>query len=181
MEEIQVSSQMQETLQSSDKKIHDNSESDLIKKLKEKEDLIIGEAEKIIADISKDFKTQEREIGKEILKGIETQRQKQQEDNTLTKTCPTCNTGKLRITYSPKFKRSFISCNNYPNCKQTYSLPPKGFIKTSGTDCPECTFPKIKVLTKGRKPWEICFNIDCPINVKKREAYEEKKKNMNLS
>ncbi len=146
----------------------------LVMELKEKRDLIVKEAEKIITDISKDFKTQERQIGKDILKGIETQREKQQEDNTLTKTCPTCNTGKLRITYSPKFKRSFISCNNYPSCKQTYSLPPRGFIKPSGTDCPECAFPKIKVLTKGRKPWEICFNIDCPNNQKRRDAYEKK-------
>ncbi len=144
------------------------------KDFKEKENKVIESAKKIITDISKDFKTKEIEIGKELLKGIETQRQEQKESNLLPKTCPACNNGYLRITYSPKTKRYFISCSNYPKCTQTYTLPPNGFMKKAEKDCEECKWPKLISIRKAKRPWEFCFNPDCPINKKRREEWEKK-------
>jgi DNA topoisomerase-1 len=144
------------------------------KDFQEKESKVISNAKKIIIDISKDFKTKEVEIGKALLKGIETQRQEQQESNLLPKTCPKCNNGYLRITYSPKTKRSFISCNNYPKCTNTYTLPPNGLMKKAEKDCEECKWPKLMSIRKGKRPWEFCFNPDCPINKKRREEWEKK-------
>ena len=141
--------------------------------LKKKEDDVIGKAQKIITDISKEFKTKENEIGKEILKGVEGLREQQNLDNTLNQ-CTSCKQGNLRIMYSPKTRRSFIGCSNYPNCKQIYSLPPN-MIKRSGKDCMGCHFPKLLSIKRGARPWEFCFNPSCPTNIKRREEWERKK------
>lgn len=135
---------------------------------------VISKAEHIITDISKDFKSKEPQIGKELSEGIADLRKAEQENNTLI-TCPTCNAGNLRILYSRKTQRSFVACSNYPNCKQTYSLPPNSLIKKSDKACEECAFPKLLSIKKGKRPWIFCFNTKCPTNIKRREEYEAKK------
>lgn len=143
--------------------------------LEKKEKEVIEKAKRVISDISKEFRAHEIEIGREILKGIETAREIQREESRLIK-CPTCGQGDLRILYSRKFGRSFVACSAYPNCKQTYSLPPNAAIKKAGTDCEFCRFPKLMALRRGKKPWIFCFNLNCEENKKRREAYEIKKK-----
>ena len=138
--------------------------------LEKKEKEVIEKAKRVINDISKEFRAHEIEIGREILKGIESTREMQREESKLIK-CPTCNSGDLRILYSRKFGRSFVACSAYPNCKQTYSLPPNAAIKKAGTDCEFCRFPKLMALRRGKKPWIFCFNLNCEENKKRREAY----------
>ncbi|MAE49649.1 hypothetical protein CMI48_02360, partial [Candidatus Pacearchaeota archaeon] len=152
-------------------------ESNLPQILQTHETKVLEEAKKILTDISKDFKAKEKQIGKALAKGITNLREKQAADNTLTQTCPTCNNGPLRITYSPKYKRSFISCSTYPKCTQTYSLPPGSLIKPANKPCDSCKFPKLLSIKKARKPWEFCFNIECETNIKRRDAWEKKKAN----
>ena len=74
--------------------------------------------------------------------------------------CPSCGKA-LMIRKSRKGKR-FVGCKGYPNCKQTYPLPQRGIIKKTDQTCPLCHAPIVKVVSKGKKPWEICINIDCP-------------------
>ena len=151
---------------------HEKNESQ--ENLEEKEKKIIDEAKKIIIDISKEFKVNEIEIGKEILKGVEYFRQEQRESNTLTK-CPNCKIGDLRILYSKKTRRYFVACSKYPECKQTFSLPPNSLIKKSEKTCESCGFPKLLAIRKGKRPWEFCFNPECDINKRRREEYEKSK------
>ena len=139
-----------------------------------KEDEVIQKAKRLILDISKEFKAKEIEIGKEIIKGVGDSRKIQDENNTLT-ACPTCNKGNLKITYSKKTQRTFIGCTNYPECTQTYTLPPNSLIKKSEKICEECNFPKLLSIKKGKRPWEFCFNPNCPINIKRREEWQAKK------
>lgn len=146
--------------------------------LEEKKKKIVEKAEKIIRDISKEFKAKEKEIGKGILSGIEGLREAQNESNTL-KQCPTCKKGNLRIMYSKKVKRQFVACSGYPECRQTYTLPPNSFIKKAGKDCEDCGFPKLISLKKGKRPWEFCFNPECPINKKRREEWEKRNREKN--
>ena len=133
---------------------------------------VVGRAQKIITDISKEFKAKEQEIGKGILKGIEGLRQQQAEANTLRK-CPTCGKGDLRIMYSKKTRRQFIACSAYPACTQTYTLPP-AYIKKADKECPDCGYPLLVSLKKGKRPWEFCFNPACPDNQRRREEWEKK-------
>lgn len=139
----------------------------------EKETEVINKAKRLITDISKEFKVKEREIGQELLKGLESLRQAQNESNTLMP-CKTCNKGNLRILYSKKTRRYFVACSNYPECKQTFSLPPNSLIKKSETQCPADQFPKLLAIRKAKRPWEFCFNPECPIEKEKREKWREK-------
>ncbi len=144
------------------------------KNLKEKEQEVIEKAKRLITDISKEFKSREREIGQDILKGIEGLRNIQYQNNTLMP-CPTCKKGNLRLIYSKKNSRYFVACSNYPECTQTYSLPPNALIKKSEKDCEACKFPKLLSIKKGRRPWEFCFNPNCEINKKRREEFEARR------
>ena len=141
---------------------------------KEKEEAVIKTAEKLITDISKEFKANESKIGHNIAEGLTSLREAQQEQNTLLQ-CPTCKQGNLRILYSKKTKRQFVACSNYPKCTQTYSLPPNSLIKRAKSDCSSCKFPKLLSIKKARKPWEFCFNPECEDVKKRREAWEKRK------
>ncbi|MBS3099319.1 DNA topoisomerase I [Candidatus Pacearchaeota archaeon] len=141
---------------------------------------VIEKVKRLITDIAKEFKAKEIEIGKEISKGIEDFRQAQSENNTIIP-CPTCKKGNIRIIYSKKTKRYFAACSAYPECKQTYNLPPNSLIKKAEKDCPECNFPKLLSIKKGKRPWEFCFNPECPVNRKRLEEYREKKEQIDVS
>ena len=142
--------------------------------LKEKEEKVVEKAKKLIIDISKEFKAREMEIGRELVKGMEDLRKIQQESNILMP-CKTCGNGNLRIMFSPKMRRYFIGCSNYPECKQTYSLPPNALAKRSDKTCESCGFVKVMMIRKGKKPWELCFNYDCEIVKKQRAEWEARK------
>ncbi len=150
------------------------------KNLIDKEKEIIHKAENIITDISKEFKLKEMEIGNELYLGIVDQRKEEQVNNTLIE-CPTCKQGPLRILYSKKSARYFVACSTYPNCKQTYTLPPNSLIKKSDKQCPSCQFPKLLAIRKGKRPWEFCFNPNCEIVKKQREEWESKKEKWSKS
>ena len=141
--------------------------------LKEKENEILDKAKETITEIAKDFEKNENKIGNELIGAQEKQREIERKENLLNK-CPKCEDGTLRITYSPKFKRFFISCTSYPKCTNTYSLPPKGIIKKVGKDCEKCGFPLLMSLQKGKKPWIYCFNTECETNRERIEAYRRK-------
>src|SRR3989344_1535665 len=144
------------------------------KEFMEQEQKVIKHAREIITKISEEFKQKEKEIGEELLQGLQTLRQEQNESNTLL-SCPTCKKGNLRILYSKKTKRYFVACSAYPDCKQTYSLPPNALIKKSDKLCEADQFPKLLAIRKGKRPWEFCFNPNCPIEKKKREEWQARK------
>ncbi|MEK6856087.1 MAG: DNA topoisomerase [Nanoarchaeota archaeon] len=140
-----------------------------------KEDSIVNKAKKIITDISKEFKLKEKEIGEVLKEGLTELRKEQQEANTLQQ-CPTCKKGNLRIMFNRLARRYFVSCSAYPDCRQTYSLPPNALIrKIDNKICEADNFPKLLAIRKAKRPWEFCFNPECPIEKEKRDAYEAKK------
>ena len=141
----------------------------------EKEQLnVVGKAKEIINDISKEFKANEAKIGQDIMQGIQNQREQKRIENTLQQ-CPTCKKGNLRIMYNRASRRYFVSCSAYPDCKQTYSLPPNALIKkVEGRTCESDGFPKLIAIRKGKRPWEFCFNPNCEIEKKKREEWAAK-------
>ena len=88
--------------------------------------------------------------------------------------CTNCG-ARLRIVYSARGKR-FLGCEGYPNCKTTYPLPQKGGIISTGEHCPTCGAPVIKVISKGRRPWTICANMNCSSKTSKKSTAQDKKK-----
>lgn len=146
--------------------------------LQKKEDEIIKKARAMITKISEEFKSHEKEIGKEIMTGLEDLRQEQKESNTLIQ-CSTCKKGNLRILYNKNSRRYFVACSAYPECRQTYSLPPQALIKKSEKICEDCQFPKLLSIRKGKRPWEFCFNPECASNKKRLEEWKAKQENQN--
>jgi DNA topoisomerase I len=141
--------------------------------LQEKENKILEKAKETITQIAKEFEGKEIMIGKELMGAEEMQREIQRKENTLNP-CPVCKKNNLRMTYSPKNRKFFISCSGYPNCKNTYSLPPYGTIKQVGKDCEKCGFPLLMSLQKNKKPWIFCFNTECPTNKERVDAYRKR-------
>ncbi|MBA7615146.1 DNA topoisomerase 1 [subsurface metagenome] len=142
--------------------------------LKQKEKRIINSAKSTITEISKDFKKNEKEIGRELLVANLQLREQQREENKLN-ICPICKKGSLAIIYSKKTKRKFVACDAYPDCKTTYSLPPNSMIKKTSKICEACGFPMLTSFKKGKKPWTFCFNSNCETNKKRLERYRKRK------
>ena len=132
-------------------------------KQESKENDIIEKAKITITKISKDFEKSKNKIGQELVDANTEYRAQQKIENALIK-CPKCGKGDLAINYSKKTRRFFVSCNAYPECKTIYSLPPNGQIKKTDKVCPECGWPMLMRLAKGKRPWTFCFNPQCVTN-----------------
>jgi DNA topoisomerase-1 len=101
------------------------------------------------------------ELAGVIVKGI-------QEDKVVG-VCPKCGE-QLKIIRSKKTKKRFIGCDGYPDCDSTYPLPQMGRLIPMHTECPSCHSPKVKIITRGRRPWELCLDPNCPT----KEEYNKK-------
>lgn len=75
--------------------------------------------------------------------------------------CDKCGTGELNIRHGSYGKR-FVGCSNYPDCKNSYPLPSRGLIVPTPDRCKACGHPVVKVIMRGRPPWILCLNMDCP-------------------
>lgn len=144
-----------------------------------KEKKVIDEAKETITNISNDFNKNKLKIGGELISAQTQNWEKEKEANKLN-ICPKCQKGSLTIMYSKKTRRQFVACDKYPECKNAYSLPPNGVIKRTEKICEECGFPKLIRLSKGKRPWEFCFNPECLTNKERIEEYRKKLEQQNL-
>lgn len=124
------------------------------------EEKILDEAKKIIISIGKDFEKNKNKIGDDLVKATETLWESEKKDNEVMP-CIECEKGTLGLKYSKEYKRYFLGCSNYPECKKTYSLPPNSLIKKSEKKCEYCGFPMLMSIKKGKRPWIFCFNPEC--------------------
>ncbi|MHB1376600.1 MAG: DNA topoisomerase I [Candidatus Humimicrobiaceae bacterium] len=105
------------------------------------------------------------EIGQAIRDGIK-------EDEIVGK-CPDPDCGgDLLIRFSPRTRKKFIGCSNYPKCDKSFSMPQSGLILTTETPCKECSFPVIRLIRKGKRPWDLCINPNCPSKASNMEKTE---------
>jgi len=144
------------------------------KDLPKKEEKIIDEAKKSITKIITDFKKSEAKVGEQLIDVIKEQREQTYKENIIRK-CPKCNKGDLRILFNRMWRRSFVACSGYPECKTTYSLPPNGLIKKTDKVCEKCGWPMLIRLSKGKRPWIFCFNPEC--ETRKQQLEAKKKEN----
>ncbi len=146
------------------------------KELDKKQESVLRKARVAVTAISEDFHKKEKQIGEELVKATDTS---QKEQTELTK-CSKCGKGTLTIRFNPRFHRSFIACNAYPDCKTTFSLPP-GLIKKTDKICDKCNFPLLLRITKGKRPWMFCFNPACPTRTEEGIYVKAKKDNESVS
>ena len=91
-------------------------------------------------------------------------------DDRILGDCPKCGTHRIRIIRSKASKKRFVGCEGYPECDQTYPLPQRGDVISTGEICAQCGSPKVKILG-GRRPWILCLDPHCPT----KAEYQEKR------
>ena len=146
---------------------HFEEEMEDIRKGKRDKDKVISEAESVLVNILEDFKKEESQIGNDLK---ESENQSYQESNRVG-TCKSCGKGFLMIRKS-KYGQ-FIGCSNYPECKQTFSLPKDQKVNPSGRVCSECGYPTVFAKAPRSKEQEVCISPKC---ISWTKEYQAKKK-----
>jgi DNA topoisomerase-1 len=89
--------------------------------------------------------------------------------------CVKCQQGEMIIRHSGRGKR-FLGCTRYPECDHTQPLPQRGFIQTTEDRCESCGNPIVKVIMRGRPPWVLCVNMQCPKKLERAAAKAAREK-----
>ncbi len=124
---------------------------EMITKGKLKEEEVIDEGKKMLLEALAQFDKNKEQITMALRKGL-------RESSVLGK-CPK-DGGDLVIRRS-KAGKQFVACANYPKCTNTYSLPQNALIVPTGRTCEHCHTPFIKVIRKGRRPFEMDLDPNC--------------------
>lgn len=145
--------------------VHFEEDMEKIREGQEKPQKVLDEAKEILTKMLADFKKKEVAVGKEIIESIH----KTQEEQNYMGECKSCGKGKLTVKRG-KFGR-FIACDKYPACKTTFKVPQAGMLLRAEKECEHCSYPRVKLVLKGKRPLEACINPNCKSKVdKKREV-----------
>ena len=118
---------------------------------------ILKKAKRAIVKISKEFKQNEDDIGKELEEAIV----KTQDEKSILGKCSSCGKD-LKIMFSPKTRKYFVGCTGYKEgCKTVYPLPHNATIYKTNKVCEKCKAPIIKVYRRGRRPFNMCLDTKC--------------------
>ncbi|MGQ4833872.1 MAG: DNA topoisomerase I [Candidatus Asgardarchaeia archaeon] len=129
-------------------------ELDKIMKNQKSMDDVLSEARSILVKVIKDIETHKKEIGDMLAEAIKITREKER----ILGKCPKCG-GDLKIIVTKKGR--FVGCSNYPKCDAIYPLPRAGLIQKTGKVCDKCNTPIIKVIRKGKRPFNMCLDPNC--------------------
>ena len=143
---------------------------DKIQANSEKRESILVDAVEILKPVIEELKEKEKLVGEQLSLAIKRARLEER----IVGTCPVCGTGKLMILYSRKTGKRFIGCTNYFKglCNASFPLPQRGTVKPLGRNCRGCGWPLVQVRIKGKRPWTLCFNPECPLKEKRRKRIE---------
>lgn len=134
----------------------------------ESKDDVVDKSRLMLKEVMDRLQKEKEEISREIKKGIK-------EDLVVGKCIREECEGDLIVRVARASKKRFIGCNAYPDCKTTFSLPQKGLLLTTKDQCKHCQYPMVKIINKGRRPWDLCINPDCPGKDEKYRNYKNKK------
>jgi DNA topoisomerase-1 len=126
----------------------------------EKRENVLLDVVEILKPVVEELKSKEKVIGEQLSKAIK----KARVEERMVGQCPICGTGTLMILYSRKTGKRFIGCTNYfkKKCNTAFPLPQKGLARPLGKKCQKCGWPTVQIRIKGRRPWNLCFNPNCP-------------------
>ena len=143
---------------------------DKIQAKREKRENVLVDAVEILKPVVQELKEKEKIIGEQLSNAIKRARLEER----IIGACPVCGTGKLMILYSRKTGKRFIGCTNYfkGKCEASFPLPQKGSVRPLGRNCRGCGWPTVQVWIKGKRPWTLCFNPDCPLKKERRKKIE---------
>ncbi len=128
-------------------------------------DSVVDRSRDVLRQVYGNLESSQEEFADIVRSGI-------REDSVLGP-CKKCGKN-LTVRRARKSGKRFAGCEGYPECDQTYSLPPRGEIIPLGTLCEACGSPEIKVVG-GRRPWITCIDMQCPKQQERRKAAAEAK------
>ena len=109
------------------------------------EDYVIKESRDMLDGIFKDMSRNKELITESLRNGLY--------EDRIIGTCQKCSSD-LIIRKSKKGSR-FIGCSAYPKCDFTLPLPRGGQIVVTDKQCKEHGLYFIRIINKGRRPWDI--------------------------
>ncbi len=131
---------------------------------------VIDEAKEILVQMLDRWKSSEAKIGNELLAALESTQAQQ----NMLGPCDKC--GKQLRIIRMRDGRQFVGCTGYPECRNTYPLPPGSMVTPGGKPCPTCGKPTINV-KKGRMRYTMCIDPNCPSKADwKKKKFEPKAK-----
>jgi len=121
---------------------------------------VVEGAKDLLGPVLSDFKEKERLIGAEIDEALRREAQKA----SFLGPCPACKNGEIRIVRNNETGKRFAGCSNFyaDLCTVSYPLPQRGKIQPTGRRCMSCNTPIVRVIRRGRRPWDLCLNPRCP-------------------
>ncbi|MEM3383171.1 MAG: DNA topoisomerase I [Nitrososphaerales archaeon] len=145
-------------------------EMELVMQGKKNRNEVIEDAIVFLMEVLSEIKRNERKMGEALLKGLMESR----EEERRIGVCPKCK-GELRIIRSKKSGKVFVGCKSYPDCGNSYPLPQNTKIIPLGKLCEKCSTPIIQVNRRGKKPFSMCLDPNCP--TKTNSSYKNVFKN----
>ncbi len=133
---------------------HFEKEMENIQEGKTPEYKVIEEGKETLIKILEKFKEKESVIGSKLSNKFKISNQ-----NVLGK-CPNCGEELIAIKSRIPGKQ-FVGCKNYPKCSTSYPLPGNALIEATDKICEKCKTPIVKVVRKGKKPFEMCLDVNC--------------------
>jgi DNA topoisomerase-1 len=135
-----------------------------IRRGKEIRENVLLESMQFLKPIIKKLKENEQTIGARLTQALKEAKL----EESIISVCPVCRDGNLLILRSKRTGKRFIGCTNYfeDKCKNSYPLPQKGLVKPTGTVCKSCGWPTLRIWTKGKRSWNLCFNPQCGLKGK---------------
>lgn len=128
---------------------------------------VVEKSKKMLKEVMVKLANGRSEISQEIKKAVK--------EDTIIGSCVESNCGgNLMVRVSRKTKKRFIGCSEYPRCTRTFSLPQKGLVVPVKELCKHCNYPVIRIITRGRKPWDLCINNECPGKNEKYKNFRNK-------
>ncbi len=131
---------------------------------------VLHDTIEILKPVTKQLKEKEHIIGARLSQAL----MKALFKDRLIGMCPVCKNGKLLILHSKKTRKRFIGCTNYfeGKCKTSFPLPQKGETKSMGIICKSCGWVTVRILIRGNRSWNFCFNPECPSKEERRKKSE---------
>ncbi len=127
---------------------------------KETKETVLQKVIEILKPVTMELKEKESVIGKQLSQALK----KARLEERIVGACPKCADGKLLILRSKKTGKRFVGCTNYfeGKCNVTFPLPQSGTVKPLDSACKSCGWPTLRVWMKGKRPWKLCLNPNCP-------------------
>lgn len=118
---------------------------DEISEGKKTEEYVIGESREMLDEVFKDMDKNKVLISESLRNGLY--------EDRIIGTCKKCSSD-LIVRKSRKGSR-FIGCSAYPECDFSLPLPKSGQIVVTDKQCEQHGLYFIKIVTKGKRPWDI--------------------------